>query len=108
MKILLDECVTKKLRSYLSPHEVFTVSQMKWNGLRNGNLMKKAETENFDLLITIDKNLRFQQNIGKSNLTVIVFDSVSSKIEQLKKFIPKFKNELGNFKKGQLYILSAD
>jgi len=39
MKILLDECVTKRLKSYLTEFEVFTVSQMKWNGIKNGKLM---------------------------------------------------------------------
>lgn len=63
MKILLDECVTKKLKTFLSISNVFTVTQMGWNGFRNGNLMDKAIAQDFDLIITIDKNLRFQQNI---------------------------------------------
>ena len=62
MKILLDECVTKRLKPYLAEFEVFTVSQMKWNGIKNGKLMALCVDNNFDLLLTIDKNLMFQQS----------------------------------------------
>ena len=60
MKILLDECVTKRLKPYLVEFEVFTVSQMKWNGIKNGKLMALCVDNNFDLLLTIDKSLMFQ------------------------------------------------
>jgi hypothetical protein len=106
MKILLDECVTKKLRPFLANHEVLTVTQMTWNGYRNGNLMEKAVAASFDLLITIDKNLRFQQNIQKRDLIVVIFDSPSSKIEELQKFIPQFFNQLATFEKRNVYVLT--
>jgi hypothetical protein len=106
MKILLDECVTKKLIVHLGGHEVFTVTQMRWNGFRNGNLMDKAVSENFDLLITIDKNLEFQQNIQKKNLIIVVFDSPSSKIEELQKFVPKFLEMIATFEKKAVYVLT--
>lgn len=105
MKILLDECVTKKLRKFLAGHEVFTVTDMKWNGFRNGNLMSRASDEKFDLVITIDKNLQFQQNIKNKNVAVVVFDSPSSKIEQLQKFIPAFNQQLETFQKSKVYII---
>ena len=106
MKILLDECVTKKLRDFLTGHEVFTVTQMKWNGYRNGNLMDKEVNEKFDLLLTIDKNLKFQQNIKNKDLIVVVFDSSSSKVEQLQKFVPAFNTQLSTFQKRNIYIIA--
>ena len=63
MKILLDECVTKKLKRHLPEFEVKTVVEMNWSGLKNGSLMKVAVEENFDVLLTIDNNLEFQQNV---------------------------------------------
>lgn len=63
MKILLDECVTKRLKPFLKEHIVFTVTEMNWKGLRNGNLMLVAIEQKFDILLTIDKNLSFQQNM---------------------------------------------
>lgn len=57
MKILLDECVTKKLKRHLTEFEVKTVVEMNWSGLKNGNLLNEAIKEKFDILLTIDKNI---------------------------------------------------
>jgi predicted nuclease of predicted toxin-antitoxin system len=65
MKILLDECVTKKLKPYLSEYEVFTVTEMGWSDLKNGKLMAVCIVNAFDMLLTIDKNLASQQNLEK-------------------------------------------
>ncbi len=82
MKILLDECVTKRLKPHLQEFEVFTVSEMKWNGIKNGKLMALCIENDFNMLLTIDKNLMFQQNLEKYQLTIAVFNSSTSKIEE--------------------------
>jgi hypothetical protein len=105
MKILLDECVTKRLKPYLSEFEVFTVSQMKWNGIKNGKLMALCIDNNFDLLLTIDKGLMFQQNLNKYNLTIVALDSLTSKIEELILFIPSFKAQVDKLEKYKAYII---
>jgi hypothetical protein len=79
---------------------------MKWNGLRNGVLMTKAVEQNFDVLLTIDKNILFQENIEKYNIVVVVLDTQSSKIEALKNFVPEFKKQLSSSKKRKEYIIS--
>jgi predicted nuclease of predicted toxin-antitoxin system len=56
MRILLDECVTKRLKPYLQEIEVVTVSEMKCNGIKNGKLMSLCIENDFDLILTIDKN----------------------------------------------------
>jgi hypothetical protein len=106
MKILLDECVTKKLKPYLSEHEVFTVRELELSGIKNGNLMQYCNDNKFDILLTIDKNLMFQQNLEKYLVTIVVFNSLSSKIDELITFIPSFKNQLSSFKKHQAYLVS--
>lgn len=105
MKILLDECVTKRLKSYLAEYEVLTISQMKWNGVKNGKLMALCVDNNFDLLLTIDKNLMFQQNLDKYKLTIAVLNSPTSKIEQLILFIPSFKTQVEKFEKKKAYLI---
>ncbi|MEO9211379.1 MAG: DUF5615 family PIN-like protein [Ginsengibacter sp.] len=105
MKILLDECVTKRLKSHLREFEVFTVSEMKWNGIKNGKLMSLCIENNFDLVLTIDKNLMFQQNIGKHNITIAAFNSLSSKIEELVLFLPSFKFQIKNLEKHKASII---
>ncbi len=83
MKILLDECVTKHLKPYLTDHEVFTVRELKWSGIKNGKLMTRCVEHHFDILLTIDKNLQFQQNLDKFALTIVVLNSLTSNAEDL-------------------------
>ena len=105
MKILLDECVTKKLKRHLTEFEVKTVVEMNWSGMKNGSLMKVAVEENFDMLLTIDKNLEFQQKIKKYRLTIVVLDVQKSKIENLLELLPKFKEQIKDFEKGNIYLI---
>src|SRR4051812_46530287 len=97
MKILLDECVTKRLKQHLKEYEVFTVTQMRWNGLKNGKLLTECVNNTFDLILTIDKNLMFQQNLDKCPITIAVLNSQTSKIEELVLFMPSFKAQIDNF-----------
>ena len=78
MKILLDECVTKRLKNFLPDYEVFTVTEMGWSGVKNGKLLTFCVENSFDLLLTIDKNLMFQQNVSKYKITIAVLHSSSS------------------------------
>ena len=105
MKDLLDECVTKKLKRHLIEFEVKTVVEMNRSGLKNGSLMKVAVEENFDMLLTIDKNLEFQQKIKKYRLTIVVLDVQKSKIENLLELLPKFKVQIKDFEKGNIYLI---
>ena len=105
MKILLDECVTKRLKPYLDHFEVFTVSEMNWNGIKNGKLMTLCIENNFDLLLTIDKNLMFQQNLDKYEVTIVVLNSFTSKLEELVLFVPSFKSQIDTFEKRKAYIV---
>lgn len=106
MKILLDECVTKRLKPYLPGHKVITVTEKRWNGLKNGQLLEKAVEDNFDLLLTIDKNIMYQQKIDNYRIIVAVIDSPSSKIEVIKEFIPRFNEMIASFERGNIYIIS--
>ena len=71
MKILLDECVDRRFAKEILGHDVKTVPQMGWAGIKNGELMKLAETD-FDIFLTVDRNLSYQQNLTKFNITLIV------------------------------------
>ncbi|HET7119451.1 MAG TPA: DUF5615 family PIN-like protein [Hanamia sp.] len=105
MKILLDECITKRLKPHLREFEVFTVSEMKWNGIKNGKLMSLCIENDFDLVLTIDKNLMFQQNLDKHNLTIAVLNSLTSKVEELILFMPSFKLQIKELEKHKAYII---
>ena len=90
MKILLDECVTKKLKIYLKDFEVYTVNELGWNGAKNGKLMTLCVENAFDILLTIDKNMAYQQNMDKYKVSIAVLNAATSKIEELSLFIPAF------------------
>lgn len=102
---MLDECVTKRLKPHLKEFDVFTVSEMKWNGIKNGKLISLCIENDFDLVLTIDKNLMFQQNVGKHNITIAVLNSLTSKIEELVLFIPSFKFQIKNLEKHKSYFI---
>lgn len=105
MKILLDECVTKKLKRHLIEFEVKTVVEMNWSGLKNGKLLSSAVAENFDILLTIDKNLEYQQNMGNYEIAVIVLDVEKSKVDFLVELLPKFKERIDDYEKGKVYLI---
>ncbi len=70
MKILLDECVPAPMQSLLSNHACTTVQAKGWSGIRNGDLLQRAEAE-FDLFITSDQNIRYQQNLAGRGIAIL-------------------------------------
>ncbi len=105
MKILLDECVTKKVKRLLPDFTVVTIGEMNWKGLKNGTLINQAEEEHFDILLTIDKNICYQQNISKYNIAIVVLNTNNSNIEVLQEYIPNFINQINGFEKRKFYIV---
>lgn len=79
MKLLLDECIDRRLAKELVGHFIRTVPQLGWAGIKNGKLLALAEQE-FDVFITVDRNLSFQQNLPKFNIAVIVLHAKSNKL----------------------------
>lgn len=77
MKVLFDQGTPVPLRRHLHPHEVTTVYELAWNTLQNGILISRAEAAGFDVLVTTDKNLKYQQNLSERKLAVVVLLSTS-------------------------------
>lgn len=105
MKILLDECITKRLKPHLTEFEVFTVTELGWSGIKNGKLMTLCVENNFDILLTIDKNIIPQQHILRYPLTIIVLNCLTSKVEELITFLPSLKRQIDSFEKNKGYII---
>ncbi|KAM3115510.1 DUF5615 family PIN-like protein [Phormidesmis sp. 146-33] len=83
MKLLLDECIDRRLARDFVGYEVKTVPQMGWAGIKDGQLFALAEAE-FDTLITVDRNLSFQQNLRQFDIAVIVLQASSNRLTDLK------------------------
>jgi hypothetical protein len=80
MKVLLDENLDHRLRNHLGAHEVFTASYMEWDGLKNGNLIQAAEGDGFEVLLTGDQTLCFEQNLSQRRLAIVAMSSVEWRI----------------------------
>jgi len=70
-RVLLDHCVPRGLRRALAGSDVATAYQRGWSGLKNGALLQAAEAERFDVLVTADKNLRYQQNLASRRIAIV-------------------------------------
>jgi predicted nuclease of predicted toxin-antitoxin system len=81
MRLLLDECVPAPLRHLLRPHDVATVRSLGWLSIKNGELVRRAEAD-FDVFITADKNLRYQQDLTNRKITILQLPTNSWKILQ--------------------------
>jgi predicted nuclease of predicted toxin-antitoxin system len=107
VKILLDECIDRRFAVEFSEHEVKTVPQMGWAGVKNGSLMKLAE-DAFDVFVTVDRNLSFQQNLPSYNIAVIVLRCVSNRYKDLAPFGPKVLEAITNIQPGSAAVLVID
>jgi len=84
VKILFDQGTPVPLRTFLKAHTVVTAYEHGWDRLQNGDLLKAAETEGFDLLITTDAGLKYQQNLKDRKIGIVVLRSTSWPKIQLK------------------------
>ena len=93
MRVLLDECVPRALRAELPGHEVTTVAEAGWAGAKNGVLLQLAAT-GFDVLLTVDRNMEYQQNFANLTIAVIVIDALSNDITALRPLMPAVQKAL--------------
>ncbi len=103
MKILIDECVDWRLKLEFSQYDAKAVQDMGWLGKENGELLRLAVTENFDVFITIDKKLRDQINLKNYSLSIIVLDTYRSTLANLKPLVPKIIALFEEVTPGNLY-----
>jgi hypothetical protein len=99
MRVLLDECFPRALRVELPGHEVTTVAEAGWAGVKNGTLLQLAATW-FEVRLTVDRNLEYQQNYSSLTIAVIVVDAPSNDVEILRPLMPKVREALPKAKPG--------
>ena len=100
MRILLDECVDQRFRTQLSGHQVFTVPEAGWAGKRNGELLTLAQHQ-FDVFITVDRNLYFQQNLSKFKIVVLILKAKTNKLADLQPLGPQVLMHLSRANVGE-------
>jgi hypothetical protein len=92
VKILFDQGVPVPLRRFLHPFPVDTATENGWSQLTNGSLIESAEREGYDVLITTDQNLRYQQNLTQRKIAILVLKTTSW--PRIKKSVQKVTEEL--------------
>nr|VFJ75556.1 MAG: hypothetical protein BECKFM1743C_GA0114222_108552 [Candidatus Kentron sp. FM]VFJ77681.1 MAG: hypothetical protein BECKFM1743A_GA0114220_110201 [Candidatus Kentron sp. FM]VFK24666.1 MAG: hypothetical protein BECKFM1743B_GA0114221_110091 [Candidatus Kentron sp. FM] len=105
-RVLLDECVPRKLTRHITGHEVQTVRGAGWASFKNGDLLRRAQTD-FDVLVTIDRNFIYQQNLSNFQIAVIVLTRGQNKIEDLLPLITKLLEAIPVAEPGTAIVLET-
>lgn len=107
MRVLLDECVPRRLKRDLPGHDTRTAPEMGWASKRNGDLLRVAEHE-FDVFLTVDQKLQDQQNLSTFNIAVIVLVAPNNTLAELRRLMPKVLESLPTAKPGQALVIRLD
>ena len=102
MKIIIDECVPSTVKRGLPAHEIVSVQDMGWAGIKNGELLKLV-TAQFDVFITSDKNLRYQQNLTTLAISIILLPS--NQVPVIKALLPNIDEALSKIKEPEFIEL---
>lgn len=107
MKVLLDECLPKKLKREVKADLVKTVPEVGWASKKNGELLRLAE-QDFDVLLTNDQNMENQQNLKNFDLAFIVLVAPTNDIADLKPLMPAANKVLKTIKAGNIEYIAFD
>jgi hypothetical protein len=101
MRVLLDECVPRKLKVSLTGHECSTVPEEGFAGKRNGELLSLAEKAGFDVFLSVDRGIEFQQNPQPRRLAVSLVRVPSSRLADLLPHVPEILKRLESLRRGE-------
>jgi len=101
MRVLLDECVPRRLRADLHDHEVRTVQEEGWAGLKNGALLRAAAGR-FDVLLTVDRNIPLQQNLQGLNIGVLAMVAQGNRLKDLRPLMAQVRQALPKVRAGEV------
>lgn len=106
MKLLLDECVTRYLKRDLIGHDVSTVDEAGFKGLKNGALLRAADGA-FDVLVTVDKSIRHQQNLQSFQIAVLVLNARTNRYEDLQPLVPRALEAIKTLQPGSVVLVGS-
>jgi predicted nuclease of predicted toxin-antitoxin system len=107
VRVLLDEQIPRRLARQLIGHDVRTVQQERWAGFKNGELLERAANEGFDVLLTGDQNLQYQQNLAGARVGVVVVAASSNRLEDLSPLVPRALEAIASSRPGLLVRVTA-
>jgi hypothetical protein len=101
VRVLLDECVDRRLAEDILGHDVKTVPEAGWAALKNSELLARAEHE-FEVFVTVDRNLPLQQDLSRFSIAVIVLRAPSNRVTDLRGLVPQLLAALPVAKRGEV------
>ena len=105
-RVLLDECLPRNLNRSLAGHEVRTVPEAGWASKENGDLLALAVGE-YDVFVTVDRNLTFQQDIGNIQIAIVVLVARGNRLKDLMPLVPALQRALESIERGQIVRLGV-
>jgi predicted nuclease of predicted toxin-antitoxin system len=105
MKVLIDENLSERLHADFLRHKAYTVSYMGWKGKENGELIRMMIECQFEALITLDKNLQYQQNFKQYPMVVVVIHAAKTEYKFLQPLVPKINTLLDTTPAKGVYII---
>ena len=102
MRVLLDESLPRQMARELTDHQVRTVRQENLQGLKNGELLRRAQETGFDIFVTADQNLEYQQNLARAEIGIIIVRAISNRIEDLLPLVPKILGAISKIQPRQV------
>jgi uncharacterized protein DUF5615 len=106
VRVLPDECVNWRLGRDILGHDVKTAQQMGWTTIQNGALLALA-SQHFDIFVTVDRNLSFQQNLNSFSISVIVLEAKTNRLADLRPLIPKLLAAIQTARPGAAKFIGA-
>jgi hypothetical protein len=101
VRILLDECVPRLLKRDIVGHDVVTVAEAGWAGIKNGDLLDVAEGS-FDVLLTVDRSIEHQQDLRSRHIALVILVAPSNRLPSLRPLVPALLQALDTIKPGDV------
>jgi hypothetical protein len=101
MRLLLDECVPRRLKRELHGHDTRTVQDLGWAGIKNGALLRLANGQ-FDALLTVDQGVEYQQNLSNLSISVVVMIAQSNDVDDLRPLLAAVEQALARLPPGEV------
>jgi predicted nuclease of predicted toxin-antitoxin system len=107
VRVLLDESVPRPWKREIPDHEVVHVADLDWQGLKNGELLRRAVAENFSALVTADRNFEYQQNLAQIGLGIVIVRTRRNRIQELRPLTPALLEALSGIRAGEVRHIGA-
>ncbi len=107
MRILIDECIDERFRNSLTGHNCQTARYAGLAGLKNGDLLKAAEAAKFDVFVTMDQGIEYQQNLSGRKIAIIIVRAKSNRLHNLLQLVPACLAHIESIQPGQIVSIHA-